>query len=129
MPSCPKPVRNRPRKASKNKCMDLAKKICRVNGICLSCGQPTGLHHEIEAAHIVPCRFWNVAADTWNLIPLGHSCHSYFTAHPKEFEEFVDRIYPGRRMTLYAIARVKKAIEWDVVWEKLVGEAKVAGIL
>lgn len=129
MPACPKPTRSRPRKASKNKCIDLAKKICRAKGICLSCGRPAGPNHDLEAAHIVPCRFWNVAADTWNLICLGHSCHSYFTAHPKEFEAFVERLYPGRLATLYAIARVQKVMDWNAVWDKLVGEAKIAGIL
>ena len=129
MIAVPKPTRNRPRKASKNKCMDLAKKICRAKLFCLCCGLPDGPNHNIEAAHIIPCRYWNTAADTWNLVPLGHSCHSYFTDHPMEFEEFIDKHYPGRRKVLYAIARVKKTIDWDAIWERLQGEAKVAGVL
>ena len=129
MPAVPKPKRGKKTIDNRDKCMILAKRICRSVGICRSCGRPGFPGHEIEAAHIIPVRHLNTAADTWNLIPLGHSCHSHYTRNPIEFESFMERIAPGRVSTLKALARVKKDIDWEVIFYKLKGEAKVAGVL
>src|SRR3990172_5344198 len=109
-----------PKCKSKSDCVELAKKIIRARmGICECCGQIGTALFPLDGAHVVPVRHSWTAADLRNLLCLRRDCHSYFTAHPLEFEEFVEAKWPGRLMEMRELARQRGKPDWDVVFEVL----------
>ena len=127
--SVPKPKRSNT-KSWKEKCIRLACRIATLSGVCVSCGR-----HEaavtIDPMHIVgQAQSARTAARTDNILPGCRTCHSYFTANPNSWNNFVDLMYPGRRKMLEAVARSQPGVklDWQKIWDGLVGEAKVIGL-
>jgi hypothetical protein len=99
----------------RKKAIDLAKKICRRNGICAKCGK-TRSEVQIQSSHILPVEYKRTATYLDNLIPLCASCHKWaknsWHKSPLEQTWFV-RKYPGRRMRLILKAAEEKKIIFD----------------
>jgi HNH endonuclease len=113
----------------KRKCIDLAKKICRYEGVCKKCGRTREAGWQIHAAHIIPVTYANTCADTYNLIPLCAACHSMgansMHDNPIHFAEWFNSQYPERYKLLWAIARSVRKNDWEMVLIKLKAEFKL----
>lgn len=113
----------------KKKCVELAKKICRMGGTCIKCGRTKAQGFQIHAAHILPVTYANTCADMYNLIPLCAACHSVGgrSAHqnPHEFVLWFEKMFPGRYQLLQAIAYTKKKNDWAMIYVALQQEEKL----
>jgi len=116
-------------KATKKKAIDLAKKICRLEGICLKCGRTKAQGWRIHAHHIIPVTFGHTAALTSNLICLCAACHSTggHAAHqnPIEFSNWFNESFPGKYDVLRTIAHNKSKVDWNLVYIGLQHEWKM----
>jgi hypothetical protein len=125
------------RKATKKKCVELAKKIVRSKGFCEKCGKtkestvlkPGGW--KLEGAHIFSVSFSNTAAMTYNIVCLCSYCHTLGkdSAHksPEEFKIWIQKKFPGRYEMLQAIANTTgKKNDWSMIYIGLQAEEKMA---
>ena len=123
-----KPTRSR-MKATKKKCIDLAKKIVRSEGVCRKCGRTKTAGYQIHAAHILPVTYANTCASTYNMLPLCAACHSMGpnSAHqnPHSFVLWFEEQFPGRYKLLQAIAQTHKKNDWGMIYLALLEEEKL----
>jgi hypothetical protein len=119
-------------KTVKKKCIELAKKICRLKGVCEKCGRTKKQGWRMHAHHIIPVTYAHTAALTSNLISLCASCHSMgpnsihqssFAA--AEFTEWFNNKYPGMYLILRTIAQNKSKVDWNLVYIGLQYEWKM----
>jgi hypothetical protein len=140
MPPCPKPKNKKKRKKKKKpqwkidrlKCIALAKKITRNKPInCEKCGKVCigkGRH----AAHVIPVDYGHTAADLRNLLVLCANCHVFSNdaCHnsPIHFEQWFSRYRPGLKELLLQEANNSEKVNWPMVYENLLIEAKEWGV-
>jgi hypothetical protein len=126
----PKPKRTRT-KASKAKCIALSGKIVTHDGKCCTCTNVRSGKLAIYPSHIVSRRYARTAARTDNQLPQCEWCATFYTDNPELWKAFVDEKYPGRRTMLESVARSQPGVDmqWDAVYDGLIDEAKVAGII
>ena len=118
-------IKKMPKCRTKEDCVDLAKKITRAKGACECCGRLPDAYNPLDGAHIVPVRHSHTAADLRNLLCLRRDCHIYWTAHPLEFEEFVENKWPGRLIEMRQKARTNRGRpDWDSLHTSLTDEQK-----
>lgn len=124
----PKPRKSKT-KSQKKACIELAKRICRIGGVCIKCGRSKAQGWQIHAAHIMPVTYANTCASTYNLIPLCAACHSMGprSAHqnPHEFVLWFEERFPGRYKLLQAIANTHKSNDWSMIYLALLQEEKL----
>ncbi len=77
-------------------------KLVRARGACERCGRTEFL----QCAHIVSRRYSSVRVDLSNALCLDARCHRYFTDHPVEWTEWLDR-HIGRDEYLRLKARAE----------------------
>ena len=122
-----KPVKPNTR-ALKAKCVKLAEKLATAGKACFYCLRSDG---QMDPHHVIAqSQSALTAARTDNIVPLCRRCHSDVHVLPRHFFlSFFDLEYPGRRLILQAVARCGKKMDWAECYEKLKGDAKIAGIL
>jgi hypothetical protein len=105
---CPKPERPIPQRDWREKAIETAKKIVRLQGECSRCGRKAP-RFQMHGVHILPVRFGNTCADINNIECMCAFCHTADnnSAHlnERDFHEWFDEKYPGRRELLQAKAR------------------------
>lgn len=120
------------RKIGKVICVKLAKKITRCKtDKCEKCGKfctGKGKH----AAHIIPVDFGHTAADLRNLLVLCAHCHVFGNAachnSPIHFEQWLSGYAPGLKEILLQEANRTDKIEWSLIYENLLVEARQKGV-
>jgi hypothetical protein len=121
MTAVPKPKKSKT-KSWKAKCISLSGKIAIKSGRCFRCGYIK----KVDPHHIVgKAQSSIVVARVDNQVPLCRICHRYAHDNPDAFRHIVD----CSRITLEAIARSGKKMDWAEEYEKLVGDAKIARVL
>jgi len=115
MVACPKPTRPTPQRDWREKAIETAKKIVRLEGECERCGRKAPFY-KMHGAHIVSSKYSNVCADLDNLICLCCACHvsANNSAHLNErlFHEWLESKHPARLEALKIEAR-KQYIKID----------------
>lgn len=66
---------------------------------CRKCGGPGG-----DGAHVISRRYLKTRHNVANGLDLCRGCHSYFTAHPVEWREFLESEMTGRATELAVMA-------------------------
>lgn len=113
------------RQSMMEKSIALAEKITRHKAVCLRCGKDK----HIDAHHICKRSYKKTAANLLNLIPLcRYECHRFAEDYPFEFQEWIDKKLPNRRIEMEAINRTKGKNDWQEVYSSLEIEAKRKGV-
>ncbi len=92
----------------------------RSRGVCES-GHVRESHTGVlQCTHIISRSYKVIRTDERNALALCHGCHLYYTHHPLEWREFIDRTYPGLWDELTLLALSYKRVDWKAqaeFWE------------
>lgn len=119
----PKCQTKKDRTKMKKKCIELAKKITRLKGVCEKCGRSD---RQLHGAHVLSVRHELTAADLDNIICLCAWCHKFspdsWHEEPLENADWFNSKWPGRYEQLLKKANGPKEI---IDWERIHAELKV----
>lgn len=95
-----------------------SKYIRNRDGRCMSCGANSNL----QCAHIISRSYKSIRTDERNAIALCRSCHVRYTHRPLEWEEWIEKKYPGRWQALKFKALEYGRVDWKEEAQKWKGK-------